>query len=49
MNFNLKNWRPVSLQNNVLAKRMEKVIHKIVHQNQSGFIKGRFIGEEYDI
>ena len=50
--FQLKNWRLVSLLNidykimtKVLAKRMEKVIHKIVHPNQSGFIKGRFIGE----
>ena len=29
----------------VLAKRLEKVIDKLVHQNQSGFIKDRFIGE----
>ena len=29
----------------VLAKRMEKVIRELVHPNQSGFIKGRFIGE----
>ena len=49
---NIKNWRPVSLLNNdykimtkVLAKRMEKVIPKLIHENQSGFVKGRFIGE----
>ena len=29
----------------VLAKRLEKVIDKLVHQNQSGFIKDRFIEE----
>ena len=29
----------------ILAKRMEKVISDLIHPNQSGFIKGRFIGE----
>ena len=29
----------------VLAKRMKKVIKDLIHPNQSGFIKGRFIGE----
>ena len=50
--YNIKNWRPVLLLNidykimtKVLAKRMEKVIRELVHPNQSGFIKGRFIGE----
>ena len=28
-----------------LAKRLERVIDKLIHPNQSGFIKGRFIGE----
>ena len=28
-----------------LAKRMEKVIGSLVHSNQSGFVKRRFIGE----
>ena len=49
---NIKNWRPISLLNvdykimtKSLSKRMEKVIEKIIHQNQSGFIKERFIGE----
>ena len=50
--FKIKNWRPISLLNivykimtKVLAKRMEKVIKDLIHPNQSGFIKGRFIGE----
>ena len=48
----IKNWRPISLLNNdykimtkTLAKRLEKVVSTIVHSNQSGFVKGRFIGE----
>ena len=48
----IKNWRPISLLNidykimtKVLARRLEKVIDHIIHPNQSGFIKGRFIGE----
>ena len=48
----LKNWRPISLLNidykimtKTLAKRLEKVVSHLVHPNQSGFIKGRFIGE----
>ena len=28
-----------------LAKRLERVVSHLVHPNQSGFIKGRFIGE----
>ena len=28
-----------------LAKRLEKVVGHLVHPNQSGFVKGRFIGE----
>ena len=50
--FKIKNWRPISLLNidykimtKVLAKRMEKVIKHLIHPNQSGFIKGRFIGK----
>ena len=48
----LKNWRPISLLNvdykivsKVLAMRMEKIIHKLINTDQSGFVKGRFIGE----
>ena len=56
----LKNWRPLSLLNTdyktltkLLARRLQKVIGKLVSFDQSGYIKGRFIGENirtiYDI
>ena len=48
----VKNWRPLSLLNmdykllaKVIANRMKKVIGKIIHSNQTGFISGRYIGE----
>lgn len=48
----LKNWRPISLLNvdykiasKALAMRVEKIIHKLINTDQSGFVKGRFIGE----
>ena len=48
----LKNWRPISLHNTdykiltkLLANRLQKVINNIVSEDQSGYIKGRFIGE----
>ena len=48
----LKNKRPICLLDvlykliaKVIAIRLSKVIHKIVHRNQTGFIKGRYIGE----
>ena len=48
----LKNWRPVSLLNvdykvatKTIATRLEKVLPHIIHPSQSGYIKGRFIGE----
>ena len=44
----LKNWRPITLLNNdykiiaaVLAARVHKVINEIIHENQSGYVKGR--------
>ena len=56
----LKNWRPISLLNidykilsKVLARRMEKVLPKLVHSDQTGFVNGRYIGQNirllYDI
>ena len=46
----LKNWRPLSLLNcdgkiyaKILAIRMEDVIEKLIHTDQSGFIKKRTI------
>lgn len=46
----LSNWRPISLLNtdykilaHVLAQRLKKVIHKVIHTDQVGYIKGRNI------
>ena len=48
----LDNWRPISLLNvdykiatKVIANRVKHVITKIIHNSQTGFIKGRYIGE----
>lgn len=47
----LENWRPISLLNidykiaaRTLANRLKKVIHKIIHLDQQGYIQNRFIG-----
>jgi hypothetical protein len=56
----LKNWRPISLLNvvyklasSVIANRLKKILNEIIHNDQKGFIAGRFIGENlrlvYDI
>ena len=48
----LSNWRPITLLNvdykilaKVIAKRIEPVLPKLIHSNQTGFIKGRYIGQ----
>ena len=48
----MKNWCPLSLMNvdhkifsEVLADRMQVVLGSIIHKDQSGFLKGRYIGE----
>ena len=56
----LKNWRPISLLNvaykfasAVIANRIKVVLNSLIHEDQKGFISGRFIGENvkliYDI
>ena len=48
----LENWRPISLLNvdykiatKSIANRLKKVISSIISSSQTGFIKGRYIGE----
>ncbi len=56
----LKNWRPISLLNVTykilsacIANRLKTVLDKLIHENQKGFLKGRYIGENtrllYDV
>ena len=52
----LKNWRPIPLLNNdykivtkALALRLEKVLPTIISANQTGYVKGRYIGESIRI
>lgn len=56
----LKNWRPISLLNTVykigsgvIASRFKKVLCKLIDLDQTGFISGRYIGDNirliYDI
>ena len=48
----LSNWRPITLLNTdykiaskAIAKRLETVLSSLVHTDQTGFIKERYIGE----
>ncbi len=50
--LHLKNWRPISLLNtdykiiaNILALRLLTVLPDIISDNQSGYLKGRYIGQ----
>ena len=50
--LDLQNWRPITLLNidykiasKTLDKRIENVLPKLVHSDQTGFMKGRYIGE----
>ena len=48
----LKNWRPLTLLNTIykffssmVANRLKRVLPSIINEDQTGFISGRFIGE----
>ncbi len=48
----LTNWRPISLLNvdykiatKAIANRIKKVLPNIINSSQTGFLKGRYIGE----
>ena len=48
----LQNWRPITLLNvdckiatKAIAKRIEQYLPTLIHCDQTGFIKGRYIGE----
>ena len=56
----LKNWRPISLLNTsyklasaCIAERLKRILPYIINEDQTGFISGRFIGENirllYDV
>ena len=48
----LENWRPIFLVNvdakimsKVIATRIKKILPNIMHHNQTGYVKDRYIGE----
>ena len=48
----MKNWRPITLLNTVykiasscIAARLKTVLPKLIGDDQKGFLKGRYIGE----
>lgn len=56
----IKNWRPITLLNTVykiasgaISNRIKTVLDKLISKEQTGFLKGRFIGENirlvYDV
>ena len=50
--LSLSNWRPITLLNldykfasKVIAKRLEKVLRVLINPDQTGFVKGRYMGQ----
>ena len=50
--LDLSNWRPITLLNvdlkiasKAIAKRIESTLPNLIHSKQTGFVKGRYIGE----
>ena len=48
----IQNWRPITVLNNIykiaascIAGRIKTVLPKLIHEDQKGFVKGRFIGD----
>ena len=48
----LHNWRPITLLNidykiasKAIARRMDSILQGLIHPDQTGFVKGRYIGE----
>ena len=49
---NLSNWRPITLLNvdykiatRALAKRLQVIMTSIINSDQTGYVKGRYVGE----
>ena len=50
--YYIKNWRPLTLLNGdykiatkAIANRLKTNLHKLINNDETGFLKGRFIGE----
>ena len=50
--YYIENWRPLTLLNcdykiatKAIANRLKTHLHKLINNDQTGFLKGRFIGE----
>ena len=50
--LDLSNWRPITLLNvnfkiaaSKIAKRLEPILPSLIHSDQTGFVKGRHIGD----
>ena len=50
--YDLKNWRPISplnvdakIASKVIAEKMKRLLPDLIHNNQSGYLPGRSIGE----